>query len=155
MTKPKPTRDDQRSVYDLKMISLTTISEDEEYLNGRLTLTDVPSGIFSDFKYPFRLLVWKIDDPVWKVFTTSRDRISENDVDWQPGVCSFTQQGHSWSFGMEVALGNKQECEYIERLRDRIISLTKEFGLDIEYSEYYVEGIECDEQSPSTAGTLP
>lgn len=112
--------------------NLTDIKTDVLYIPGRLTLTYCPTG----FKIPFCLLVWKIDDPMWKLHTTARDRISEKDEDWQSGVCSFTPSSKSWAFGMEANLLSDPYFKTTLALRDRILFLTQDFGINLEYQEF-------------------
>lgn len=111
---------------------LTDIKTDVLYIPGRVTLTLCPKG----FKVPFCLLVWKIDDPMWKLHTASRDRISDKDTDWSSGVYSFTASSRSWAFGMEANLLSEPYFKSALKLRDRILFLTQDFGINLEYEEF-------------------
>lgn len=113
------------------LVMLSGISFMEHYDPGIVTLNQAP-GIVPD--QPDRnliLVAWKIDDAPWKVRTTGLSRISETDEDAREGVTSFHPDAHSWSWGM-VPFYDLAEAT---ALRDRILRLTREFGLEIDSYE--------------------
>jgi hypothetical protein len=113
------------------MVLLTGIDTNHTYIPGIVTLHET-LGILPEF--PDRKLImvsWKIDDLMWVIKTKDQAFISANDDEARTGVHSFTADSSSWHWGIAPFLERSEAVA----LRDRVVHLTKEFGLNIESYE--------------------
>lgn len=122
---------ERRKALGDKMLMMTGISAGTLYVPGIVTLND-SKGMVPYLPNDVLILVaWKIDDMPWKVRTTGLWRISDNDPDAREGLTAFAPDTTSWSWGVAPFLIMADAV----LLRDRILRLTREFGLDIDSFE--------------------
>jgi hypothetical protein len=113
------------------LLNLSGITFLEQYVPGIVTLNSCVGLLPELPDRKFILVAWKIDDAAWKIRTIGQWRISDNDPDAHEGLTSFVPDSWSWAWGMHPT-DNMDEAV---RLRDRIVRLTREYGLEIDSFE--------------------
>lgn len=118
------------NIYD-KAAEYSGIDAREVYHPGKLTVVLDQSMTISTT--PIYIISWKIDDAAWIISTKGRDRISDDDDAWTPGMLGF-HKDTTWHRGV-VFTGSQFKAR---RLVERIRLLTENFGLDIDYDDQQV-----------------
>lgn len=90
------------------------------------------------FDMAFVMVAWKIDDPVWKVFTHGKKELENVDSDSVWGRIVMRNPETRWDYGREIFIRGDMSAEAANLVKS-IMDITAEYGISPEIYEFVVQ----------------